>query len=179
MRKVVGSSWRADLIANSHHRGLLGAAIAWFTSPGFAVVCLYRVSRWGKRRGGLFKVVSLLAWRAIVKGYACYLNPEADIGPGLCLPHPVGVVVGDGVLIGANVTLYQGVTIGRRTADVGAVPRLSADVCVYANATIVGPITVGEGAVIAAHAFVCIDVPVASTVAGIPAIVTKVPVGVP
>lgn len=152
--------WRADLLANANRNGFSGAVIAWFMNPGFAVIILYRIAHWGRRRGDkLGWLISALAWRRIVKGYGCYIDPEAAIGPGARLPHPVGIVIGEGTVIGANAIIYQNVTFGRRNARVASYPRLDDRVTVYAGATLLGAISVGEGAVIGAHAVVRDDVP--------------------
>jgi serine O-acetyltransferase len=114
-------------------------------------------------------LLSLLFWRRNVKGYGCYLAPSARIGPGLRLPHPVAVVVGEGAVIGSNVTLYQGVTLGRSNEVSEAYPVLEDEVTVYAGAVLVGGITVGRGAVVAANAVVLADVPPYATAVGAPA----------
>lgn len=153
-------TWRRDLFANANRTGVQGAAIGWFLNPGFAVVTLYRVMRWGRVRGGaLGRLVSILAWRRIVQGYGCYIDPTAVIGPGLRLPHPVGIVIGADTVIGADVTLYQHVTFGRRNADEARYPRVGDRATVYAGATVIGGITLGDGATVAAGAVVRHDVP--------------------
>jgi serine O-acetyltransferase len=161
--------WRVDLLANCNRSGAKGAVIGWFTSPGFAVATYYRIARWALLRGGLHKLVSMIAWRRIVKGYGCYISPKAPIGPGLRLPHPIGVVVAETASLGRDVTLYQGVTIGRRLAESGAAPVLEDEVTVYANASLVGDIRIGRGAVVAANAVVLCDVPPGAVAAGVPA----------
>jgi serine O-acetyltransferase len=154
------SVWRADLMANANRTGLSGAVIGWFLNPGFAVITLYRVSRWGLRRGGKAgRLISALAWRRIVRGYGCYIDPAAVIGPGARLPHPVGIVVGEGTVIGAKAVIYQNVTFGRRNAAAASYPQLDDGVTVYAGAVLLGSIRVGEGAVIGAQALIRDDVP--------------------
>lgn len=153
--------WRADLLANANRTGLAGAAIAWFMNPGFAVISLYRIAHWGQRRGGkAARLISAFAWRRIVRGYGCYIDPAAVIGPGARLPHPVGIVIGEGTVIGANAIIYQNVTFGRRNARTASYPRLEKSVTVYAGAVLLGAIRVGEGAVIGAQALIRDDVPV-------------------
>lgn len=78
-------------------------------------------------------------------------------------PHPVGVVIGDGVRIGRNVRIYQNVTIGLTENTVGPkvtqYPMLGDEVFVYAGAVIVGGITIGSRSVIGANAVITRDVP--------------------
>ncbi|KQN90923.1 hypothetical protein ASE95_11595 [Sphingomonas sp. Leaf231] len=153
-------TWRRDLYANAARHGLKGAAIGWFLNPGFAVVTLYRIMRWGHLRGGPFgRLLEKLVWRRIVRNYGCYFDPTAKIGPGLRLPHPVGIVVGADTVIGADVTVYQHVTFGRRAANEAVYPVVGDGTVIYAGAVVTGEITVGHDATIAAGALVRHDVP--------------------
>lgn len=153
-------SWRRDLYANASRRGVKGALIGWFLNPGFAVVTLYRVMRHAYLRGGPFwRLVEKLVWRRIVFGYGCYIDPSATIGPGLRLPHPVGIVIGADTVIGADVTVYQNVTFGRRAANEAVYPIIQDGTIIYAGAIVTGEITVGHDATIAAGALVRHDVP--------------------
>jgi serine O-acetyltransferase len=154
------SAWRADLEANAARTGVCGALVAWFMNPGFAVICLHRWAHWGRRRGGFAgRMVSRLAWRRVVSAYGCHLDPAAVLGPGVRLPHPIGIVIGAGAVIGARSTIYQHVTIGRRSSEAAEYPRLGEGVLVYAGATLLGPIEIGDAATIGAHALVIQDVP--------------------
>lgn len=154
------AAWRRDLFANADRTGIKGAAIGWFQNPGFAVASLYRLMRWGHLRGGAAgKIISRLAWRRIVKGYGCYIEPTAVIGTGVRFPHPVGIVIGEGTVIGDDVTVYQHVTFGRRNAGDAGYPIVAAGVTIYAGATVIGGVTLGAGATVGALALVRDDVP--------------------
>lgn len=96
------------------------------------------------------------------------LRPKTQIGPGLSIFHGVGLVVNDHCVIGQNVNLRNGVTIGHSRPG-GAAPILGDGVDVGANATVIGPITVGHYAVIGAGAVVVKSVPDRVTVVGNPA----------
>lgn len=158
------SMWRRDLLANANRTGIKGAVIGWFLNPGFAVATLYRVMRWGRRRGGIVgRLVSVLAWRRIVTGHGCYIDPSAVIGPGVRLPHPTGIVIGADTVIGADVTIYQHVTLGRRSADATSYPVVGDGVTIYAGAIVIGGVTVGAGATIAAAALVRHPIPPGGT----------------
>ena len=83
---------------------------------------------------------------------------------GVKFPHAVGIVIGDGVRIGKDVRIYQNVTIGLlenvEAAQAGNLyPTLEDGVIVYGGAVIVGPITIGAGAVVGANAVITRDVP--------------------
>ncbi|MEM7319957.1 MAG: serine acetyltransferase [Pseudomonadota bacterium] len=96
------------------------------------------------------------------------IDLEARIGGGLLLPHPNGIVIHPQAEIGANCLLFQQVTLGTVAGRDGA-PRLGAHVDVGAGARILGPVTVGDDAVIGANAVVLADVPSGATAVGVPA----------
>ena len=96
----------------------------------------------------------------------------ARIAPGLLLGHPYNITVGDGVIIGKNVNLSKGCTLGNiRTGQRKGSPRLGECVFVGVNAVIVGGITVGDDVVIAPNAYVNFDVPSHSVVLGNPGVI--------
>ena len=92
------------------------------------------------------------------------INPEATIGHHFTIDHGTGVVIGATCIIGNNVKLYQGVTLGAKSFPldkdgnpIKGIPRhpiLEDDVIVYANATILGRITIGEGCIVGANVWV-------------------------
>lgn len=91
---------------------------------------------------------------------------SCQLGGGLLLPHPNGVVIHPSVAIGPNCLLFQQVTIG---ATQDGVPTLGGHVDVGAGAKIIGPVRIGDHARIGANAVVTADVPAGATVVGIPA----------
>jgi len=96
------------------------------------------------------------------------IHPEAKIGESFFIDHGTGVVIGQTCIIGNNVRIYQGVTLGARSFPkdsegnpVKGIPRhpiIGDDVVIYANATILGRVTIGRGAVIAGNMLVTEDV---------------------
>lgn len=153
------AGWREDLAANAERSGVIGALFAWFRNPGFAVVTLARAMQWWHARGSAVgKVVAGLLWCHLVRRYGCHISPTARFGAALRLPHPVGIVIGDGVRLGDNVTLYQHVTLGRRSAKRPGYPSVESGATVYAGAVLIGAITIGAGAVVGANAVVGADV---------------------
>lgn len=140
------SAWRADL-AMYDRRGTVGQAIVgWFANPGFVLACHYRVAHWATERGSVGRVIAVLVERRMLRGFGCQISAGAVIGPGLRLPHPLGIVIGRGVVIGAGVTLYQGVTLGRRSENEELYPRLGNGVTIYCDAKLVGAVTVADRA---------------------------------
>lgn len=96
----------------------------------------------------------------------------ADIGPGLVLPHPGGIVLGH-ARIGRDVVIFQNVTLGARSFDphydLATRPTLEDGVIIGAGAVVLGPVTVGAGATVAANSLVTRDVPAGDTALGVPA----------
>jgi serine O-acetyltransferase len=90
----------------------------------------------------------------------------------LVLPHPYAVVIHGDAAIGPDCVIYQGVTIGENGEGTGP-PSLGARVKVFANATLVGPIRIGDDAVIGANSVVTKDVPDRSLAFGVPARVVR------
>lgn len=97
------------------------------------------------------------------------LHPAAAIGPGLFIDHGMGVVVGETARLGANVTIYQGVTLGGNGFATGKRhPTVQDNVTIGSGAKLLGPITIGHGAKIGANTVVITDVPPNATVVGNP-----------
>ncbi|KQR33883.1 hypothetical protein ASF91_07970 [Rhizobium sp. Leaf155] len=167
-RGVSHMHWREDLNINTNKLSLTQAVIRYFISPSFKVVTRYRMYRWLYQRGLLGRILHKPLFVANVK-MGAYISPKAVIGKGFHLPHPVGIVIGEGVKLGDNVTIFQGVTLGVSKEGKGDYPTLSNDVTVYANSVLVGEINVGPGAQVAALSFVNEDVPGGMVAAGSPA----------
>jgi len=97
------------------------------------------------------------------------IHPAAEIGPGLFIDHGMGVVIGETAKLAADVTIYQGVTLGGTGFATGKRhPTVESCVTIGSGAKLLGPITVGHGAKIGANTVVIHDVPPNSTVVGIP-----------
>jgi serine O-acetyltransferase len=98
------------------------------------------------------------------------IHPAARLGKGFFIDHGMGVVIGETVETGENVTLYQGVTLGGTSLSHGKRhPTLGNNVTVGVGAAVLGAIVVGDGAKIGAGSVVVKDVPANATVVGIPA----------
>ena len=102
------------------------------------------------------------------------IHPGATIGKGFFIDHGNGVVIGETTVIGNNVTLYQGVTLGGTGKDTGKRhPTLGNNVMVGSGAKVLGPFRIGDGAKIAAGAVVLKEIPAGATAVGIPAKVVR------
>jgi len=133
--------------------------------PRVRAVIFYRFGQVLVRRRFLPLAYALQA-RAI-RGSGAEISPFADIGPGLCLVHSVGIVVGPSVTAGSNLRLYHGVTLG--DGSLPGQPILGADVMVGAGAAVLGGVRIGDRSIIGAHAVVTTDVPADSIATGAPA----------
>ena len=97
------------------------------------------------------------------------IHPGAEIGRRFFIDHGMGVVIGETTMVGDDVTLYQGVTLGGTGKEKGKRhPTIGNNVVVGAGAKMLGNITVGENCRIGAGSVVLRDVPANSTVVGVP-----------
>jgi serine O-acetyltransferase len=97
------------------------------------------------------------------------IHPGATLGPGLFIDHAAGVVIGETADLGANVTIYQGVTLGGTSLQSGKRhPSVGDRVTIGAGAKVLGPLTIGHDSRIGANAVVINAVPANSIVVGVP-----------
>ncbi len=102
------------------------------------------------------------------------IHPGAKIGKRFFIDHGMGVVIGETAIVGDDVLLYQGVTLGGTGLEQGKRhPTIGNNVVVGAGAKILGNITIGDNSYVGANAVVIKDVPPNSTVVGVPGRVTK------
>ena len=100
------------------------------------------------------------------------MAPGAQIGPGLLITHPQGIVIGPGVVTGANCTLLHNVTLGERYGDGSSphdYPSLGKDVTIGAGACILGAVQIGNNVSVGANSVVLINIPDNSVAVGLPA----------
>lgn len=95
------------------------------------------------------------------------ISPKTQIGGGLLLPHPNGIVIHPDAVIGPNCLIFQQVTLGGVAED--GLPRIGGHVDIGAGAKILGPVTIGDHALIGANAVVLCDVPAGHVAVGVPA----------
>ena len=102
------------------------------------------------------------------------IHPGAQIGQGFFIDHGMGVVIGETTIIGDNVLLYQGVTLGGTGLEKGKRhPTIGNNVVIGTGAKVLGNITIGDNSYVGANAVVIKDVPPNSTVVGVPGRITK------
>ena len=135
--------------------------------PGVHALLLHRVSHflWRIHLKWLARILSQLT--RLLTGIE--IHPGAQIGRRFFIDHGMGVVIGETAVIGDDVTLYHGVTLGGTSWSKGKRhPTLGNDVVVGAGAKVLGPITLSNGARVGSNAVVVKDVPEDATVVGIP-----------
>ncbi len=135
--------------------------------PGLHAVLLHRLAHrlWNANFKWLGRSVSTFSrWLTGIE-----IHPGAQIGERFFIDHGMGVVIGETAVIGNDVTLYQGVTLGGTSWNKGKRhPTLKDGVVVGAGAKVLGPFEVGEHAKIGSNAVVTKAVPPGATVVGIP-----------
>lgn len=143
-----------------------------FLYPSFKVMLHYRLAH----RLYLKKHYFLARWvsQRGVRKTGIEIHPGAVIGKGFFIDHGNGVIIGETTVIGDNVTLYQGVTLGGTGKEHGKRhPTVGDNVMISAGAKVLGSFTIGENSKIGAGSVVLNEVPPNSTVVGVPGRVVK------
>lgn len=147
-------------------------------APAVQVVVIYRISAALYQNRLTRPLAFILRSFTIVWG-GTEIHPAARIGPGLCLVHSQKILIGEGVTIGSNVRISHGVSIGGDTGrggpqEMAGWPTVGDGVTIALDAIVLGPLTIGDGAFIAAQSFVVKDVPAKAVVAGSPARIVRI-----
>lgn len=144
----------------------------FFLYPGLKAIRLHRLAHrlYRRRRFFLARWVSQYAARKT----GIEIHPAATIGRRFFIDHGTGVVIGETAVIGDDVTIYQGVTLGGTGKDTGKRhPTIGNNVMIGAGAKVLGPFEVGDNSNIAAGAVVLNEIPPDSTAVGVPARVVR------
>lgn len=140
--------------------------------PGLKAVRLHRKANWCYRHK-LFFTARWISQHA-VRRTGIEIHPAATIGRRFFIDHGTGVVIGETTIIGDDVTLYQGVTLGGTGKDTGKRhPTIGNRVMIGSGAKVLGPFSVGDDCRIAAGAVVLNEIPPNSTAVGVPAKVVR------
>ena len=143
-----------------------------FLYPSFKVMLHYRLAH-RLYEGGHYFWARYISQRGARKT-GIEIHPGARIGRGFFIDHGNGVIIGETTIIGNNVTLYQGVTLGGTGKDQGKRhPTIEDNVMISAGAKVLGSFTIGENSKIGAGSVVLSPVPPNSTVVGVPGRVVR------
>lgn len=143
-----------------------------FLYPSFKVMLHYRIAHKLYEKGHFFWA-RWISQRGVRKT-GIEIHPGAKIGRGFFIDHGNGVIIGETTVIGDNVTLYQGVTLGGTGKEHGKRhPTIGNNVMISAGAKVLGSFRIGDNSKIGAGSVVLSEVPSGSTVVGVPGRVVK------
>lgn len=159
-------SFREDLKAGIDRDPATNSKLELFlTSPGLHAIWMHRVSHalWKAKRRILARMFS--NWSRFLTGIE--IHPGATIGKRFVIDHGMGVVIGETAIIGDDVLMYHGVTLGgKENSAVDRHPIIGSHVVIGAGAKLIGRITIGDYCYVGANTVVTKDVPSGSTVVG-------------
>lgn len=141
--------------------------------PCVHIMWNHRIAHFLHQKGFVF----LAGWLALRgrRKWGIEIHPAAEIGRNLFIDHGMGVVIGETTIIGDNVTIYQGVTLGGTGKDTGKRhPTIEDNVIIGAGAKVLGPIVISKGSKIGAGAIVIKDTAADSTTVGLAAQTVRV-----
>ncbi len=144
----------------------------FFNYPGVWAIFWYRIAN--KLYRNNFKTIAriLMGFSQILTNID--IHPAATIGRRVFIDHGIGVVIGETAIIGDDVTIYQGVTLGGVSLNKGKRhPTIEDNVVIGGGAKVLGDITIGKGSKIGANSVVVKDAPPHSTIIGIPGKIIK------
>ena len=141
--------------------------------PGFKALRSHKRANWFFKHNMPF-IARAISQRSAHKT-GIEIHPGATIGRRVVIDHGHGIVIGETAEVGDDVMIYQGVTLGGTGKDIGKRhPTIESGVMIGAGAKVLGPITVGKNAKVAAGAVVVRDVEPNSTVVGVPGEVVRI-----
>ena len=164
IRKILTTDVEATYLGDPAAR-ILGEVI--FCYPGLRAITNYRIAHFLLQTGVplIPRIISEMAHSET----GIDIHPMAVIGDSFMIDHGTGVVIGSTSIIGRNVKIYQGVTLGARSfpldgngnpmKGIARHPIVEDDVIIYAGATILGRVTIGKGSVIGGNAWITQDLP--------------------
>jgi serine O-acetyltransferase len=156
------SSWRRGY-------GIGSKARLIFLCPGFQLAFSVRLQGLIGRVPFVGPAVRRVIWYFTTIWFGCDIDPGAQFGPGIYFPHPTGIVIGGEWDIGSNVSILQGVTLGRGSETSSYRSLISDNVQITAGAKVIGAVNIGAGSVVGANAVVLQDVPANAVAVGVPA----------
>jgi len=165
----IGQAMRADLAAVRERDPACGGALTpLLYFKGFHALASHRIAHWLWGEGR--RALALFFQSRVSQLFDVDIHPAARIGQGIFIDHGTGVVIGETAVVGDDVSMLQGVTLGGTGKEEGdRHPKIHAAVLIGAGAKVLGNVHVGHGAKIGAGSVVLMDVPPYCTAAGVPA----------
>ncbi|MBW2241846.1 MAG: serine O-acetyltransferase [Deltaproteobacteria bacterium] len=165
----IGRAMRADLAAVRDRDPACGGALTpLLYFKGFHALASHRIAHWLWQEGRQF--LALFFQSRMAQLFDVDIHPAARIGHGVFIDHGTGIVIGETSVVGNDVSMLQGVTLGGTGKEQGdRHPKIHDAVLIGAGAKVLGNVHVGHGAKIGAGSVVLMDVPPYCTAAGVPA----------
>ncbi len=170
MKENLTNEFRQDFRMDAFNSGKFGWLKTLLYSTSIRVCAVYRLQKGCSK--SLILPLAYIFHRMNLRLYGADILPGAIIGAGFQIPHPSGVVIGAGSVIGSNCKIMQGVTVGVKDVSVPAGPNdypvIGNSVVVGTKSSILGNVVIGSKSVIGAHTLVISSFPDESKVVGIP-----------
>ncbi len=168
MMKFKNKPWYSDYMRTRDNKtfSFLGFIKDCVFYHSIRYMVYFRLSQ--KTKNKLLKTFYEYKLFRLCRKYGIEIKTNTKIGDGFCMIHPYNITVSPFAILGKNVNMYKGSTIGNNTGNPKGAPVIGDCVQIGINATVVGGITIGDDVLIAPNAFVNQDVPSHSVVVGNP-----------
>lgn len=151
-------------------RSMLEVALGY---PGVHAIWGYRIAHRMWREPGLRLPARLLS-QLVRSATGIEIHPGAQLGRRLFMDHGMGIVIGETAMVGDDVVMFHGATLGGVSMKHGKRhPTLGDGVVIGSGARVLGPVWIGDGAKVGANAVVVKDVPAGATAVGVPAVIRR------
>ena len=161
---------KEDFISHRRNaKGITSIIVTLAFSRGFHVLLSHRVQILFLKIPIVGKFLSRILWYITSFITSNHISIYAKIQGGVYIPHPTGIVIGKNVVIKKNVSIYQGVTLGKKSDLDISVPTVHENVYLGAGSKIIGNVVINKNAIVGANSVLLIDVPEGQIAVGIPA----------
>jgi serine O-acetyltransferase len=129
-------------------------------NPEYRVLYRYRLGKYfGASKNKFFRLLASRQRAKMISNGNCDISIHSEIGKNFKLAHPLSIVIGAGVIIKDNVTVFQNVTLGSHGRKEKQYPIIEDHVIIYSGAVIIGGVTIGKNAIIGANTVINKDIP--------------------